>query len=160
MAWPTVLWVGLFHCSQFGCWVTTTVTLHIKDTFPDREKKMSWVKLKHHWIMQKACVSFVTVIVQIKELKSKPTLITASTAVSLILVMKTCLWCVVWCHGRAAPKVMLIGLLRWLVMSHAAAGGIAVQAEPSHQYSFTSGCCATRGSRGVVWHTGIWHEGM
>lgn len=38
---------------------------------------MSWLKLKHLWLMQKVCVSFVTVIVQIKELKSKLTLIIA-----------------------------------------------------------------------------------
>ena len=35
--------------------------------------------------------------------------------------------------------------------------GMAVKVEPSHQYSITSCCCVTDGSRGTVWQNGIWH---
>jgi len=35
---------------------------------------------------------------------------------------------------------------------------MAVQAEPSYQYSFTCWCCVTDGSRGAVWQHDIWHE--
>ena len=36
-------------------------------------------------------------------------------------------------------------------------GGTAVAVEPSHQYSIA--CCyrVTDGSRGAVWHKGVWH---
>ena len=43
----------------------------------------------------------------------------------------------------------------WPTMSEADAGDMAVQAEPSHQYSITC-CCVTDGSRGALWHNGIW----
>jgi len=44
--------------------------------------------------------------------------------------------------------------LRWLMTSEADGGGMAVEAEPSHQYSSAWCCC---GSRGAVWQTGVWH---
>jgi len=49
---------------------------------------------------------------------------------------------------RAAPKVMLPNLLCWPVMSEAD-GGMAVEVEPSLQYSVTCCCCVTDGSRVV-----------
>ena len=51
---------------------------------------------------------------------------------------------------RAALKVMPPVLLFWSMMSEADVGGIAVEAEPSHQYSVTFCCCVTDGSRGTV----------
>ena len=36
-------------------------------------------------------------------------------------------------------------------------GGMAVEAQPSHQYSTTFCCCVTDGSRGAVWQNSIWH---
>ena len=36
-------------------------------------------------------------------------------------------------------------------------GGMAEEAEPSHQYSVTCCCRVTDGSRGAVWQNGIWH---
>jgi len=47
---------------------------------------------------------------------------------------------------RAAPKVMLPVLLCWLTMSEVDIGGVAVEAEPSHQYSVTFSCDVTDGS--------------
>ena len=42
-------------------------------------------------------------------------------------------------------------------MSEVDAGGMAVEVEPSHQYSITCYCHVTDGSRGAVWQIGIWH---
>ena len=39
-------------------------------------------------------------------------------------------------------------------------GGMAVEDEPSHQYSITFCCCATDGSRGAVWQNIIWHRSI
>ena len=50
---------------------------------------------------------------------------------------------------RGAPKVMPPILLCWPTTSEANVGGIAVEAEPSHQYSVTFCGCETGGSRGV-----------
>ena len=36
-------------------------------------------------------------------------------------------------------------------------GGMAVGAEPSHQYSITCCCHVADGSRGALWHDGVWH---
>ena len=35
--------------------------------------------------------------------------------------------------------------------------GMAVEVEPSYQYSITLCCPVTDGSRGAVWQNGIWH---
>ena len=50
---------------------------------------------------------------------------------------------------RTALKVMLPVLLCWPMMLEATVGGMAVESEPSHQYSITCGH-ATDGSRGAV----------
>ena len=42
-------------------------------------------------------------------------------------------------------------------MSEADVGGMAVQAEPSHQYPIPFCCCVTDGSRGALWQNGAWH---
>jgi len=39
-------------------------------------------------------------------------------------------------------------------------GGMAVEADPSHQQSIMFCCCATDGSRGAVWHNAVWHGGV
>ena len=49
----------------------------------------------------------------------------------------------------AAPKVMPPVLLNWPTSE---AGGMAVEAKPSHQYAVTFCCCETDGSRVAVWH--------
>ena len=59
--------------------------------------------------------------------------------------------------ARAAPKVMCPVLLCRPITSEVDAGGMAVGAEPSHQYCITFCCCVTNGSRGAVWQNGIWH---
>lgn len=51
---------------------------------------------------------------------------------------------------KAPPKVMPPILLVWSMMSEAGVGGMAVEAEPSHQYSVTSHCPVTDGRRGAV----------
>ena len=58
---------------------------------------------------------------------------------------------------RAFPKVMPSVLFYWSTISEADAGGMAVEAEPSHQYSIT--CCyrETNDSREAVRHSGISH---
>ena len=48
---------------------------------------------------------------------------------------------------RAAPKVMPPILLRWPIPSEEDVRGMAVYAEPSHQYSITFCRRATDGSR-------------
>ena len=35
-------------------------------------------------------------------------------------------------------------------------GGMAVEVELSHQYCITCCCCVTDGSRGALWHNGVW----
>jgi len=52
--------------------------------------------------------------------------------------------------SRAAPKVMHPILLFWPTMANADVFGMAVEAEPSHQYSVTLCCHVTDGSRGAV----------
>jgi len=82
--------------------------------------------------------------------------------------------------NKKHPKLILIDLLRetniqmlkqflvnFLILffiysscptvSEVDAGGIAVEVEPFHQYFVTFCCCVTDGSRGAVWHNGIWH---
>jgi len=56
---------------------------------------------------------------------------------------------------RAVEKVMPPILLCWLTISKAGGGDMAVEVEPSHQYSITSWC---HGSKGAIWQkNGIWH---
>ena len=47
------------------------------------------------------------------------------------------------------------------MLAHNARGGwygvMAVEVEPSHQYSITFCCCVTDGSRGALWQNGMWH---
>jgi len=43
------------------------------------------------------------------------------------------------------------------MMSEADGGGVAVEAESSHQYSIACCCCVTDGSRGAVRQNGVWH---
>ena len=64
-----------------------------------------------------------------------------------------CLCHISWHHIMAyvgrhlAPKVRPPVLLHWLTISKVDVGGVAVEAEPSHQYFFTCCCCVTDGSR-------------
>jgi len=51
---------------------------------------------------------------------------------------------------RATEKVMPSILFCWPMMAEADVGGMAVEAEPSHQYSITLCCRVTDGSRGAV----------
>ena len=48
----------------------------------------------------------------------------------------------------------------WPMMSEADAGGMAVEVEPSRQYSIMFFCCATDSSRGAVWQNGVWCGSM
>ena len=58
---------------------------------------------------------------------------------------------------RAAPKVTPPILLCWRKMSEADGSGMAVEAEPPHQYSVTFCSRVTDGSRGAVWQNSVWH---
>ena len=67
-------------------------------------------------------------------------------------------------EGSGQEKLQLQGLL-WKqcllfyytdTMSEVDIGGMAVEVEPSHQYSATFCCCVTGGSTGAVWQNGIW----
>ena len=51
---------------------------------------------------------------------------------------------------RAAPKIIPPILLFWLTMSEADVGGVAVEVEPSCQYSIMFCCHVTDGIRGAV----------
>ncbi|MEQ5146204.1 hypothetical protein ABN231_18085 [Proteus mirabilis] len=51
---------------------------------------------------------------------------------------------------KAVPEVRLSVLLCWPTTSEVDVGGMAVEVEPSHQYSITFCCCVTDGSRGAV----------
>jgi len=46
----------------------------------------------------------------------------------------------------------------WLTMSEADDVDMAVEVEPSQQYSITCCCHTTDDSRGAVWQNDIWHE--
>ena len=52
-------------------------------------------------------------------------------------------------NNRAAPKVMPPILLYWPAMSEVDVGGMALEAEPSHQYSITFCCRVRDGGREV-----------
>lgn len=56
---------------------------------------------------------------------------------------------------KAAPKVILHILLCWPAMSKADVSSMALEAESSHQYSFTFRCHATDGSRGTIRQNGV-----
>lgn len=56
---------------------------------------------------------------------------------------------------RAALDVTPPLLLCRPMTSEADAGGLPVEAEPSHQYSAKFCCPATAGSRGAAWQNGI-----
>jgi len=55
---------------------------------------------------------------------------------------------------RTALKVMS-PILLWCSTSEEDGGNMSMEAEPSHQYSVTSCCRVTDGSR--VWQNGVWH---
>jgi len=58
---------------------------------------------------------------------------------------------------RAAPKLMPLILLCWPTTSEANVVYMAVEVEPSRQYSVKFCCRATDDSRGAVWQNGVWH---
>jgi len=53
-------------------------------------------------------------------------------------------------YTKTAPKVMPPIVLCWPMTPEVDAGGMAVEVEPSHQYSIVYCCCATDGSRGPI----------
>lgn len=53
---------------------------------------------------------------------------------------------------RAALRVVPQILLRWLTVLEVDVGDVAVDADPSHQYSTTYCCPVTDGSREIKWH--------
>ena len=53
-------------------------------------------------------------------------------------------------YTRTAPEVMPPILLCWLTTSEVDIGDVAVEAEPSQQYSVSFCCHGTDGSRGAV----------
>ena len=59
---------------------------------------------------------------------------------------------------KAALKVIPPILLCWPTTSNADVGGMAVEVEPSCQYSITLCCCVTDGSRGAVWRYDVWQK--
>ena len=62
--------------------------------------------------------------------------------------------------ARAALKLMPPISSHWPTTSEADVGGMAVEAECSHQYPITCCCCVTDGSRGAVWQNGVWHKSV
>ena len=60
-------------------------------------------------------------------------------------------------NERVVPKAMPPTLLCCPMMSEADVGGMAEQAEPSHQHPIPFCCCVTDGSRGALWQNGAWH---
>ena len=61
---------------------------------------------------------------------------------------------------RADPKEMSSTLFFWPTTSEADVHGMTGEVEPSCQYSITSCCHVTDGSRGAVWYNGVWHESV
>ena len=61
-----------------------------------------------------------------------------------------------WEIMRDALKVMRLYFF-WPMTLEADVDGVAVEVEPSWQYSVTFWCHVTDGSRGAVWQEGIWH---
>ena len=60
-------------------------------------------------------------------------------------------------YMRTAPKVMPLILLSWPMTSEVDVVGIAVDSDPSHQYSITFCCHVTDGNREAAWQNSIWH---
>jgi hypothetical protein len=60
---------------------------------------------------------------------------------------------------RVTAKLMPPILLCWPTTSKVDVGHMAVEVEPSRQYSVKFCCRATDGSRGAVWQNGIWNGG-
>ena len=48
-------------------------------------------------------------------------------------------------------------LLFWPMASEASVGGMAVEIEPSYQYSITLCSHVADGNRGAAWQNGAWH---
>jgi len=44
-----------------------------------------------------------------------------------------------------------------MLAQQADGGGMAVEVEPSHQYSVTFCCCMTEGCRGALWQNSVWY---
>jgi len=61
-----------------------------------------------------------------------------------------------WSYTRIAPEVMSPSLLYWPTTPKGDVGSMAVDAEPSQQYSITF-CCSVTESRRGVWQNSIWH---
>ena len=59
-------------------------------------------------------------------------------------------------YMHADPKVMPPFLLPWPIMSEVDVSGMAVEVEPSHQYSFTFSDLWQMAAGGV-WQNDIWH---
>ena len=57
----------------------------------------------------------------------------------------------------AAPRVMPLILLCWPTVSEVNVGGMAIEAESSHQYYITYCCHVTDGSRGAVGQNDTWY---
>ena len=70
-----------------------------------------------------------------------------------------CLYCfqTLQLCASVIPKVTSSISLHQSMISEVDVGGMTVEIEPSIQYSITICCCVTDGSRGAVWHNGIWH---
>ena len=58
---------------------------------------------------------------------------------------------------RATSKLMPPILLCWPTTSEVNVVDMAVEVEPSRQYSVKFCCRATDDSRGAVWQNGVWH---
>lgn len=56
---------------------------------------------------------------------------------------------------RATPKVMSPILLGWSIMSEVDIDGVAVDTEPSHQYSIKFCCWVTDDSKRTLWQNDI-----
>ena len=106
----------------------------------------------HSWLSARYSCSFLTFCLKYGFLP-KPSR-THRAGLNFPAYSLSCLW-KGWQIMRAAPKVMLPVLLCWLTMSEVDIGGVAVEAEPSHQYSVTFSCHVTDGSIRAGWKK--WH---
>ena len=59
-----------------------------------------------------------------------------------------------------APEVMPSSSWCRPTTSEADVGGMAVELEHAHQYSIPFCCCATDGSRGALWQSGVWRQSV
>ena len=62
--------------------------------------------------------------------------------------------------ARSALKIVPPISLCWPTMPEADIGGMAVEVEPSCQYSIPFCCHMTDGSRGAVWQNDYWHRSV